>query len=395
MVIKLKKTTDLEQKMAQMNLFDDNDKIGLENEEDISVNIESFSDAVIWGTDWTTETIVTQLNRGNIELNPKFQRREAWDKYRKSRFIESIILGLPIPQIILAEKKDKKGTYIVIDGKQRLLSIRQFFSKQDDTVFPVLELSGLDSLKILNGKSYQEIKKNPHFSDYASSIENQSIRTIVIKNWPNEDFLFNVFLRLNTGSLQLSPQELRQALHPGPFIDFADEFSIKSSQIQTILKINKPDYRMRDVELVIRYFSIAYFIDDYTGNLKRFFDDTVEILNKNWKTSEYEIVQLAEELNNAIDATYEIFGNNAFSKWKDNDYQKSFNRAIFDIMVYYFAKPEIRNQALLKNVEIEESFKNLCNNDIDFLQSFETSTKNLIPTSKYMTKIEKYLFPTC
>ena len=152
---------------------------------------------------------------------------------------------------------------------------------------------------------------------------------------------------------------------------------------------------MRDVELVIRYFSIAYFIDDYTGNLKRFFDDTVEILNKNWKTSEYEIVQLAEELNNAIDATYEIFGNNAFSKWKDNDYQKSFNRAIFDIMVYYFAKPEIRNQALLKNVEIEESFKNLCNNDIDFLQSFETSTKNLIPTSKYMTKIEKYLFPTC
>ena len=70
-----------------MSLFDDIDDIGTENEEDIQVNLDSFSDAVIWGTDWTTETIVSQLNRGNIELNPKFQRREAWDKVRKSRFI--------------------------------------------------------------------------------------------------------------------------------------------------------------------------------------------------------------------------------------------------------------------------------------------------------------------
>jgi hypothetical protein len=365
-----------------MSLFDDIERIGLENEDDISVNLESFSDAVIWGTDWTTETVVTQLNRGNIELNPKFQRREAWDKVRKSRFIESIILGLPIPQIILAEKKDKKGTYIVIDGKQRLLSIRQFFSKSDDTEFPVLKLAGLDSLQILNGISYQDLKKNPQFSDFASSVENQSIRTIVIKNWPNEDFLFNVFLRLNTGSLQLSPQELRQALHPGPFIDFSDEFSINSNQIKTVLKINKPDYRMRDVELVIRYFANKFFIDDYNGNLKRFFDETVKTLNASWNLEENNIKSKADELNFAIDATSEIFESNAFNKWKGNDYQKSFNRAIFDIMVYYFSTPEIRTIALTKKSEIETRFRLLCESDIEFLQSFETSTKNVIPTNK-------------
>ncbi len=365
-----------------MSLFDEIEKIGAENEEDISVNLDSFSDAVIWGTDWTTETIVSQLNRGNIELNPKFQRREAWDKKRKSRFIESIILGLPIPQIILAEKKEKKGTYIVIDGKQRLLSIRQFFSKTEDTVFPVLKLIGLDSLDIINGNSYQDIKTNPQYSHLASSVENQSIRTIVIKNWPNEDFLFNVFLRLNTGSLQLSPQELRQALHPGPFIDFSDEFSISSEQIKRTLKLDKPDYRMRDVELVIRFFAFKYFIDNYNGNLKRFFDDTVKTLNADWTKNEHEIKSTSLDLNEAIDTTYEIFGDNAFNKWKAGSYLKSFNRAIFDIMTYYFSVKEIRELALKNKKEIESKFTYLCETDVEFLQSFETSTKNIQPTHK-------------
>lgn len=113
--------------MAQTSIFDELDSVGQENEDDVVVQLSSFQQAVIWGTDWTTGTIVNQLNKGNIDLDPKFQRREAWSPSRKSRFIESLILGLPIPEIILAERKDKKGTYIVIDGKQRLISIRQFF----------------------------------------------------------------------------------------------------------------------------------------------------------------------------------------------------------------------------------------------------------------------------
>ena len=238
-----------------MNIFDEIENIGQENEEDVIVQLDEFHQAVIWGTDWTTDTIVNQLNKGNIDLNPKFQRREAWTGPRKSKFIESLILGLPIPQIILAERKEKKGTYIVIDGKQRLLSIRQFFSKPNDADFPQLKLTSLDSLNIINQHSFVDLQTNPGLEDYATAIENQTIRTIVIKNWPNEAFLYNVFLRLNTGSLPLAPQELRQALHPGPFIDFADDFSIQSEQIKKTLNLKKPDYRMRDVELVIRFYS--------------------------------------------------------------------------------------------------------------------------------------------
>lgn len=89
--------------------------------------------AVVTGTDWTTETIVSQLTRGNIQLNPRFQRRDAWKQDRKSRFIESLIVGLPIPQIVLAEAKRQRGKFIVLDGKQRLLTILQFWGNGEGT----------------------------------------------------------------------------------------------------------------------------------------------------------------------------------------------------------------------------------------------------------------------
>lgn len=368
-----------------MSIFDEIDNAGEENEDDLIIDIADFQQAVIWGTDWTTDTIVNQMNKGNIDLDPKFQRREAWTRPRKSKFIESLILGLPIPQIILAERKDKKGTYVVIDGKQRLLSIRQFFSDAQDELFPRLKLTGLDSLPFLNDCSFLDIENDPSLEDYATAIENQSIRTIVIKNWPNEEFLYNVFLRLNTGSLPLAPQELRQALHPGPFIDFADQFSIDSNQIKYILNIKKPDYRMRDVELVIRYFAFQNFIQDYSGNLKKFFDQTVQTLNSRWANHSQQIIESADHLNIAIDFTRTIFGDNSFKKWKENKYQGRFNRAVFDIMVYYFANQHIRNICNNHKPELELKFRELCENDVEFLNAFETSTKNLQPTSKRFT----------
>ena len=82
--------------------------------------------AVVTGADWTTETILNQINKGNINLDPNFQRRDAWDRRRKSDFIESLILGFPIPQIVLAEDREHRGKFIVLDGKQRLLAIKQF-----------------------------------------------------------------------------------------------------------------------------------------------------------------------------------------------------------------------------------------------------------------------------
>lgn len=364
---------------SQMSLFE-GDQINGENYDDLRVTLEELHGAVVWGTDWTAETIVNQIKKGQIDLRPKFQRREAWDDKRKSSFIESVIAGLPIPPIILAEKKDKKGTYLVIDGKQRLISLRRFFSKSGDDVFPVLRLKGIELLQELNNKTYEEICGDAILNDYISQVENQPIRTIVIKNWPNEEFLYNVFLRLNTGSLPLSTQELRQALHPGPFLDFCDDFSLCSRQLKRILNIKYPDYRMRDIELVVRFFAFKYYIADYSGNLKIFFDETVNKLNHIWLQDERNIIQHAESLNLAISLCIDIFGEKPFRKWKDNAFDKRFNRAIYDIMVYYFSNSTIYEAAQSKKAEIKDAFVELCSGDANFLSSFEFSTKNIIPT---------------
>jgi hypothetical protein len=354
-----------------------------EGEDDLSQSLEVFGEAVIWGTDWTTETVISQLKRKNIDLNPKFQRRDAWSKSAKSKFIESLILGLPIPPIILAENRDRKGSYTVIDGKQRLLTIRQFFAAKENDEFNQLKISGLKILTDLNGKTIKHLESNPNLNVYFTQLSNQTIRTIVIRNWPNENFLYTVFLRLNTGSVKLSPQELRQALNPGEFIDFADSFSLESTAIKKMLGLKEPDYRMRDVEIVIRYFTFKYFIESYTGNLKAAFDNTVKKLNESWDLQEGKIKDHAKGLEEAINFTINAFGEKeAFSKWNGTDFQKNFNRAIFDIMVYYFSNDAIRDLAHSKKTEIVEAFKRLCDNDADFLTSFEHTTKSLQNTAK-------------
>ncbi|PIQ20428.1 MAG: hypothetical protein COW65_15010 [Cytophagales bacterium CG18_big_fil_WC_8_21_14_2_50_42_9] len=366
--------------MAQTQLFDD---LSNENEDDLIQQSDSFDQAVIWGTDWTTETITNQLFKENIDLDPKFQRRDAWTSQAKSKFIESLILGLPIPQIILAEKKDAKGKYIVIDGKQRLLTIRKFFAEGANDEFKPLKLTGLSILNQLNGKTNADLMNNPRFSQIIDQLQNQTIRTTVIKNWPNESFLFTVFLRLNTGSIKLSPQELRQALHPGNFIDFADNFSIESDAIKTMLNLNAPDFRMRDVEIVIRYYNFKLFLNQYDGNLKTAFDRTVQTLNKEWNTLQKTIIIEAQNLEKAISFTIDIFGKKeAFSKWTEKGFQGNFNRAIFDIMVFYFSNDKILRSSSDKGQQIVNTFKTLSGTDNSFLSSLEQTTKSLANTEK-------------
>ena len=197
-----------------------------EDLDDLALEENWYFGATLWSTDWTTETIISQLKKRNFNLTPKFQRRNAWSDLRKSLFIESLFLGLPVPQLILAEDKNKKGSFIVIDGKQRLLALRQFVSDakstNSDTQFETLFLKGLGEKKSLNNKNYEMLKDEG--SDEINTFDNQSIRTVVIRNWKDDKYLHAVFLRINTGSVQLSPQELRQALYPGDFSNFIDDF---------------------------------------------------------------------------------------------------------------------------------------------------------------------------
>lgn len=367
-------------------LFDDLvDYSDIDNDQDdIDIPLQSISSAVVSSNDWTTETIIRQIEKGNILLDPDFQRRDAWTLKKKSQFIESLILGLPIPQIVLAEVKEKKGKYIVLDGKQRLLSLKQFSSIENSENSKNLTLSGLEVKKNLNHITYKELSENPIFDSELSSFENQPIRTVVIKNWPNDDFLYLVFLRLNTGSLPLSPQELRQALHPGEFINFLNKESINSTELKEILGLppSKADFRMRDTELLLRYFAFKNFIDAYTGNLKKFLDETCQKFNSEWANKKYIIEQQLELFKKSHERIVEIFDTNSYRKWNGTTYENRFNRAIYDLMIVTFSDENVLNYTKDRDtqIKIKEAFEELCSKNPDFLKSIETTTKSISAT---------------
>lgn len=361
------------------------EKFGSE-EETLTFDIGKYQDAVVWNTDWTVETLINQTKKGNIDLNPNFQRRDAWGFDAKSKLIESLIIGIPVPPIILAEKKEKKNSYIVLDGKQRLLTINQFFSdisESDDTLenndFINFKLKSLDFLKGLNGLNLKEISNSddPSFSDYTNSLENQSIRTIIIKNWPDEEYLYSVFLRLNTGSKPLSAQELRQALIPGPFLNYLDEKTSKSDSIKKLLSNNKPDSRMRDVELALRFYAFYENIDNYDGKLKKFLDDTAININKNWKDKESDIDSIFFLYERSLELGFTIFGEKAaFSRYIDDHYANISNRPIIDMLTYFFSIDSIYHMISENKDLFKKRFEDL-NADEDFKTSVSFTTNNV------------------
>lgn len=353
----------------------------LENEDDVPTpNGYSGHEAVVSSSDWTTETIINQINKDRIILDPQFQRRDAWRGPRKSKFIESLFLGLPVPQIVLAESKEQKGKYLVIDGKQRLLSIRQFAAQPGDSKFKQLKLSSLDILKTLNGKTLNDVYSDFTLSDELSNFENQTIRTVVIKNWPNDDFLYHVFLRLNTGSVPLSPQELRQALHPGSFTFYLDDFSSKSEELQKILGKKEPDFRMRDAEILLRFVSFNMFPREYNGNLKIFLDRTCMTLNSRWIEEQHKIIEKFNTFEEINRFAFNEFGNLPYRKWVGDKFEQRFNRAIFDVITQYLSNPEALRLAKDRNGVIRTTFIDLCENSKDFIRSVESTTKSMTAT---------------
>jgi len=361
-----------------------------EDEQDFgSIASTEIASVAIATTDWTTETILSQLVKGNIDLNPSFQRRDAWEIKRKSQFIESLILGLPVPQIVLAEKIEHKGTYIVLDGKQRLLSLRQFTSDVSDPDFRPFKLANLVVRTDLNNKTYKDLKEDLHFRTDVTSLENAGIRAVVLRNCKSEKLLGHIFLRLNMGSKSLSPQELRQALHPGPFLKFADDSASANKTISEILGKNTPDFRMRDVELIIRYFSFRYNLASYHGNLKEFFDESCKNFNDKWVDISRIFEDDIKQLDLAHDLIKEAFGENYnYGKWLSHNlrFETRFNRAVFDILII-FAADKSRHDIVIKNPALMvKAFKVLCESDSRFLESIERTTKSIESTKYRITK---------
>ncbi|KVX52755.1 DUF262 domain-containing protein [Burkholderia cenocepacia] len=335
-----------------------------EDEDDLSK--VSFRDAVVTNADWTIESINLQMAKGTIDLQPSFQRRGAWDETRKSRLIESIIVGMPVPNIALAENKDHRGRFIVIDGKQRLLAIQEFLSG-------AYKLRGLDLRYDLNGLTFGALGMSDR-----ESFENSTLRATLIKNWKDENFLWAAFYRLNVGSLPLSPQELRKALIGGKLIEAIEEYLQNSVDFQAIFGAGL-DKRMRDSELVLRFLAFDLDISRYRGDFKAFLDDTTRYYEEDWDARSADVMDRFNRLDLALRTARSIFGDNVFRKWLGSRYERVMNRAIFDCIVRFFAEDDIAHLAAANDGAVVESFHEACD-DEKFRASIERSTKTLDAT---------------
>jgi Protein of unknown function DUF262 len=156
---------------------------------------------VLYTLDWSVQSLLERIGT-SIEITPSFQRRDAWSVERKSLYIESLMLGLPVPQVVLAEDARQKGRFIVLDGKQRLITLKQFAAP--GSTFPALRLRRLEFLRDLENLTFEDLSDRPSVREYADSFLSQPVRTIVVRNWRQEAILYQIFVRLNQNSVTLS-----------------------------------------------------------------------------------------------------------------------------------------------------------------------------------------------
>lgn len=342
-------------------------------------DILSFSvhDIVVYSRDWTIETIYNQIIQGNIDLNPDFQRRNAWKDAKRSKLIESILLGFPIPEIVLAESNREKGSFIVIDGKQRLLTIAGFIDNDRFKYWDNPHLQNLKNNPDLRGYTYKTLIESPKLK---RAFQNSSLRCTVITNYNSDDVLYDIFYRLNSGATPLSTQELRQVLNKGDYSNYLISLTEKNQcLIDEVMGLTEPDKRLRDVETILRLMSFIEYAQDYKGNLRIFLDEKMAAFNRRWNTERSEIETLYSSITETISLLASVFDDITLvgRRFKDGKFESRFNRVILEVEVFYFRYIRQSNISNDSNKKFVEGFKNLCDKDYSFRASIEGSTKNL------------------
>ncbi len=338
---------------------------------------QDYTSVIVYSRDWTVETILNQISKENIDLTPAFQRRNAWDDQKRSRLIESLIIGVPVPEIVLAESQEKKKSFIVIDGKQRLLTILGFV-KPDIEYWRKSRLTKLKSRSDLNNLTYEDLSNKQEFQDDARSFQNSDIRCTVISNYTSTDILYDIFYRLNTGSTPLSTQELRQVLNKGPFANRLIEFTNETIPLHSVLNLEEPDPRLRDIEIILRCLSFEVYGAKYKGDLKKFLDMTMANFSESFEKNPEKVEILLSSFNAATRRGLKILGDSVFGrKFKKGKWESRFNRSVFEVELYYFWRiPDSRiNEESSDSFRIE--FENLCDTDPEFMSSIETTTKKI------------------
>lgn len=355
-----------------------------ETTDDLELRKEQFENLLVAPADWTIETLYSQIGK-QIELDPAFQRRNVWGSPAKSRFIESLFLGIPIPQILLSARPSSKNSFLVLDGKQRLITIKEFI----DGKLPSgrkFRLKDLRVLSSLEGKCWADIKDD---SDLSSKLLNETQRTTVLRGWKDEAVLYEIFYRLNSGSVKLSPMELRMSLFPGEFLKFIVKWTEDIGPLHHLLKKRTPDPRMGDVELAVRFLAFQDPTIQYTGDLKRFLDTVSKTYNDKFSDELFvdEVQGKLRQMNAGIELGISMFKLNRFCrKFQNGKYESRFNRAIFDVLGGSLSDNRVRDWCLQNPLTLVQAFEDLSSTDGAFVRAVEVTTKSLDSTRTRFTR---------
>ena len=222
-----------------------------------------FYKIVSYPADWTLHSIHHRWERGTIII-PKFQRGWVWNQIQASRLIESFLLGLPVPSILVFN--NSLQSQLVLDGHQRLRTICSFFQE-------VLPSGAKFSLKGVHpeweGKCYSTLEEADKLR-----LENSVLRIVIVEQIePRDDTsIYHIFERLNTGGTDLNQQEVRSCVYNGPFNDCLIDLN-KDTEWRSIFGQPRPDRRMRDLELIVRFLALSDSLDSYSKPMKKFLND--------------------------------------------------------------------------------------------------------------------------
>lgn len=305
-----------------------------------------------WGADLSFRELISRYDENEL-VKPELQRNYVWDKTEASRFVDSVLLGLPVPSIFLAKTKDEK--LLIIDGYQRLMTVRDYvkglFSK-DNSVF---KLSKNDKIhERWRGKAFIELS-----DDEQRKIRNTTIHAIIFmqqKPVNGDTSLYQVFERINSSGRTLLPQEIRNCIYQGPINSLLFELNSNKSW-RTLWGAQVPDERMRDLEYILRFFALSdeRILSSNTApsriSLKKYLNQYMDSVNNDAFVDDLKV-----RFDTTINFVYENFGDSAFHNLSPTDEGKlvpSFSPTLFDSVMISADAATRRDMGPFKTGELE------------------------------------------
>ena len=339
----------------------------------------------------TVDLLITRLREGELDLSPDFQRRSnLWNEARKSALIESILLRIPIPSLYVSE--DEVGNYTVVDGLQRMCSIAHFvnvgaLNKAVATKLNPLRLSGLQSLKEFENKSFEELPR-----PLQRRIQEAELTLHVIRVGTPTNVKFNIFFRINQGGLPLNAQEIRNALFHGEWRDRIRDLAQSSDFLRATEGRIKGE-RMEDLELVLRFValhSLAGKQRETDENLDEFLNNFVEKRSIRWDEDKW--VQVRQAFERSMRAAPQVFGYMVFRKYSAQGLaRRPINRGLFETESVALARRSDSDLQVLSSRagQVIEKFREEFEKDRDFYNSLLSATGRGSASNKRLEVIER------